>query len=117
MSNLGIGGYVAISHVWSDGTGAEKGWVNPCMLEYFEQIAENAGCKALWWDSISIPTNPILRAEAIRDMHLNFQNAKVTVVHDLYVAKYPWSDDGSPCIALALSPWFTRGWTALELIV
>jgi hypothetical protein len=50
-------------------------------------------------------------------MHRNFSDAKITIVHDQYTATYPWANDGTPCIALALSPWFTRGWTALELLV
>ncbi|KAF2092734.1 hypothetical protein NA57DRAFT_62257 [Rhizodiscina lignyota] len=109
--------YVAISHVWSDGTGAENGVVNKCMLEYFQDIAVAAGCRALWWDAISILIDPTLRSEAIKNMHTNFSDARCTVVHNQYTVGYPWREDGSPCIALALSPWFTRGWTALELLV
>lgn len=50
-------------------------------------------------------------------MHLNYSNAAATLVHDEYLMEYRWADDGGPCLALVLSPWFTRGWTALELIM
>ncbi|KAI2773000.1 hypothetical protein DTO012A8_2209 [Penicillium roqueforti] len=29
--------------------------------------------------------------------------------------EFPWRQDGTPAIGLVLSPWFTHGWTALEL--
>lgn len=113
--------YVAISHVWSDGTGADRGTVHRCTFEFFQGIARDFfpddGGEALWWDSVSIPKDSPARENAIRNMHSNFSEAEFTIVHDRYLAKYPWVDDGSPCIALALSPWFTRGWTALELLV
>lgn len=46
---------------------------------------------------------------------MNYYNSKHTIVHDEYLLKFPWADDGSPSLALLLSPWFTRGWTAVEL--
>ncbi|EHY57752.1 hypothetical protein HRR83_005337 [Exophiala dermatitidis] len=48
-------------------------------------------------------------------MQLYFSSAKHTVVHDEYLLKIPWKDDGTPCLALVLSPWYTRGWTAVDL--
>ncbi|KAJ5769088.1 hypothetical protein N7520_003647 [Penicillium odoratum] len=113
----GQGNYAAISHVWSDGTGSANDSVNRCLFDYFCSIAKAEKCNAIWWDAISIPRETKARALSIRRMHRNFSDAKITIVHDLYTATYPWANDGSPCIALALSPWFTRGWTALELLV
>ena len=113
------GRYVAISHVWSDGTGIgvqEQGRVNRCLFEFFTLISEKMGCKAIWWDTISIPIERKARAKAINRMHENYEQAAHTIVHDEYLVQFPWADDGSPCLALVLSPWFTRGWTALELI-
>ncbi|RGP77370.1 kinesin light chain [Fusarium longipes] len=109
--------YIAISHVWSDGTGVVKdaGSVNRCLYEFFEQIAIRLGCKALWWDAISIPQELKARSKAMQTMHSNYANAEYIVVHDNYLVNFPWSDDGSPCLALVLSTWFTRGWIALEL--
>ncbi|KAK4463042.1 hypothetical protein QBC42DRAFT_223704 [Cladorrhinum samala] len=110
--------YVAISHVWSDGTGVgpeDPGTVNSCLFDFFADIAQRLGCEAIWWDALSIPTRPKARSKALNVMHANYANAEYTVVHDAYLLNFPWGDDGSPCVALVLSTWFTRGWTALEL--
>ena len=110
--------YMAISHVWSDGTGGGvqgQGHVNSCLFNYFKKIAEELKCKAIWWDTISIPTDRKARQEAISQMHKNFREASHTVIHDQSLAQFPWTDDGRSCLALLLSPWFTRAWTALEL--
>lgn len=110
--------YVAISHVWSDGTGAGNkpyGTVNPCLFDFFAKISERLGCKGIWWDVISVPSEQKARDKALKNMHYNYADAKCTIVHDRYLLNIPWKDDGSPCLALVLSPWFTRAWTALEL--
>lgn len=110
--------YIAISHVWSDGTGVGLkllGQVNSCLFSYFSEISRTLGCEGIWWDTICVPTDRRARRKALSDMHLNYWNAEHTVIHDEYLINFPWADDGSPAIALVLSPWFTRGWTALEL--
>ena len=110
--------YIAVSHVWSDGTGAgawKAGQVNRCLWDYFVHIAEMVQCDGVWWDTVCIPQEKAVRSIALNNMHHNYAAAKYTVVHDLYLAGIEWRNDGSPCIALVLSPWFTRGWTALEL--
>ena len=110
--------YIAISHVWSDGTGVgvrPAGEVNSCLVSYFFDIAHKLGCKGLWWDTVCIPLEKKARSIAINNMHENYSEAKHTVVHDEYLVRIDWADDGSPALALVLSPWFTRGWTALEL--
>jgi tetratricopeptide (TPR) repeat protein len=110
--------HLAISHVWADGTGAHNGrigYVNPCLLGCFIKIARSLDCKAIWWDVLSIPEERDARSKALNKMHYNYASAAATVVHDSYLISIPWKDDGSPCLALVLSSWFTRGWTALEL--
>ncbi|KAI0550634.1 hypothetical protein F4679DRAFT_594557 [Xylaria curta] len=110
--------YMALSHVWSDGTGVglkAPGKVNKCLYAYFANTARKLGCEGLWWDAISIPSERTARATAIERMLDNFEKAKVTVIHDQDLVRFPWRDDGSPAIALVLSSWFTRGWTAAEL--
>ena len=113
-------GYLAISHVWSDGTGVgawKAGQVNKCLWDFFVEMAEDRECDGVWWDTVCIPYDKAARAIALNNMHHNYSTAKCTVVHDLYLAGIEWKNDGSPCIALVLSPWFTRGWTALELLL
>ncbi|MCJ1290577.1 hypothetical protein MMC34_002117 [Xylographa carneopallida] len=110
--------YMAISHVWSDGTGMglkTPGNVNSCLSNFFAKLARELDCDGIWWDTICIPTERDKRRIALSTMHENYANAKCTLVHDRGLMNFTWKDDGSPCIALALSTWFTRGWTALEL--
>jgi Heterokaryon incompatibility protein (HET) len=114
------GEYMAISHVWADGTGLglkRPGEINSCLTDYFVDIAKRLECHGIWWDTICMPTEREARKKAINNMHNCYENAKCTLVHDLALADVEWREDGSPCLALALSPWFTRGWTALELYV
>lgn len=110
--------YIAISHVWSDGTGGGnkgKGIVNTCLAQYFQRIARKLCCSGIWWDTISVPQDRELRQLAISRMHEYYENAKYIVVHDAGLLTTPWSDDGLPLIALTLSGWFTRAWTGVEL--
>ncbi|EED14747.1 hypothetical protein TSTA_042220 [Talaromyces stipitatus ATCC 10500] len=111
--------YVAISHVWSDGTGAgvqKDGYVNSCLFNYFKEVAMEVGCKAIWWDTISLPRKGEFRKRAIGRINQDFLSAKCTVIHDQYLVNFPWVDDGTPCLTLTLSSWFTRAWIALELL-
>ncbi|KAJ2979089.1 hypothetical protein NQ176_g3456 [Zarea fungicola] len=112
------GRYVAISHVWSDGTGvgiSEAGTVNSCLAAYFASIALRLGCDGLWWDAICIPSGREEKRKAMDRMLDNYTNAAHTVVHDKELANFEWKDDGTPAMAVVLSSWFTRGWTAAEL--
>ena len=112
--------YLAVSHVWSDGTGVgawKAGRVNKCIWSFFVDTARRLGCDGVWWDTVCIPQDRAARSTALNNMHRNYGDAQYTLVHDLYLAGIEWKDDGSPCIALVLSPWFTRGWTALELLL
>ena len=118
-------GVLAISHVWSDGTGAgvqKPGLVNQCLVKFFLDLAKFLGCSEIWWDTICVPladTDEEKKARqiAISRMHKNFADAKHVVIHDEYLLRIPWAEDGTPAVALVLSPWFSRGWTALELSV
>lgn len=110
--------YAALSHVWSDGTGVgigRPGHVNTCLVGYFDAVLKRVDCDGLWWDIISVPTERKARTRALNHMHENYRRAKCTIIHDRSLLQFPWADDGSPCVALLLSPWFTRAWTALEL--
>ncbi|KAF3909930.1 hypothetical protein ABW20_dc0100242 [Dactylellina cionopaga] len=91
--------YVAISHVWSDGTGiglGVVGEVNRCLFEYFATLIKDIGYEAIWWDTISIPTDPVARRKAINEMHKNYELAEYTLLHDDYLVNFEWADDGSP---------------------
>ncbi|KAJ4995788.1 hypothetical protein K4K48_009597 [Colletotrichum sp. SAR 10_66] len=123
--------YVAISHVWSDGTGvgvspkkeedsdSSARMVNSCLWEFWEdkvnKVWEGEDRKAIWWDAVSVPEGNEQYAKALKSLHKNYANAKCTIVHDRELTRTEFKNDGSPCVALVLSNWFSRGWTALEL--
>jgi ankyrin repeat protein len=110
--------YMAISHVWSDGTGAgsqARGHVNSCLLEFFQNFAVTFNCEGIWWDTICIPTKKALREKALKRMQLNYKAAAVTLVHDCFLRECEWRDADLACFYIVMSPWFSRGWTALEL--
>lgn len=111
--------YVALSHVWSDGTGT----ATPCMLQFLKTVAKNneissadRKCEAIWWDAISVPTDGA-RAKALQTMNDNYRHAECTIVHDRQLMLYQWKRKEDICLALVLSTWFTRAWTAMELAV
>ncbi|KAI4860981.1 hypothetical protein F4820DRAFT_435190 [Hypoxylon rubiginosum] len=109
--------YMALSHVWSDGTGVgmkEAGSANRCLVEYFQSIAQCLGCNGIWWDAICLPSSRVARRRALDQMLENFERASFMVIHDMELVNFEWRDDGTPALALMLSPWFTRGWTAAE---
>ncbi len=109
---------MAISHVWSDGTGAGpwgSGHVNECIYEYFKKIADRFDREGILWDTICIPQDKVARGKALSTMHLNYQYARITLVHDRFLRSLPFVDPQMASVAIILSSWFTRGWTALEL--
>ncbi|RSL74124.1 hypothetical protein CEP53_000438 [Fusarium sp. AF-6] len=115
------------NYMYRDNTGRahpeHPGSVNSCMFQFFGEIAARLNCVGVWWDAISIPAkrnDAVLRAKAISKMHHNYQNASYTVAHDRYLRKFQWRDGDDTCaddacLAIAFSPWFSRGWTSLEL--
>jgi ankyrin repeat protein len=109
---------MAISHVWSDGTGA-GGWavgeVNRCLYEFFRGIAGRFQCRGIWWDTICMPREKAARTRAINKIQSNYETARITLVHDCYIRRWEWVDAETACLAIIMSPWFSRGWTALEL--
>lgn len=112
--------FMAISHVWSDGTGTgtwPRGIVNGCVYRTFCIIAASLGCEGIWWDATCLPTEKKARIHAINNMHNNYARAKVTLVHDRYLSTMQWVTPAEACFAIVMSSWFTRGWTALELAV
>ncbi|KAF1963466.1 hypothetical protein CC80DRAFT_356861, partial [Byssothecium circinans] len=110
--------FMAISHVWSDGTGTGT-WpsrqVNECLYSYFKGVAERFQCEGIWWDTLCIPQKKDARSMSLDIMHRNYEYAKVTLVHDRFLRNLLFERPDQASFAIILSPWFTRGWTALEL--
>ena len=110
--------FMAISHVWSDGTGTGT-WpskqVNECLYGYFRGVAERFQCEGIWWDTLCVPQERNVRGDALNVMHRNYEYARLTLVHDRFLRNLPFERPEQACLAIVMSPWFTRGWTALEL--
>lgn len=109
--------YMAISHVWADGTGTgawNAGEVNECLWEFFRDIAQQFQCEGIWWDTLCIPREKAARCKAIDRIQTNYEDARITLVHDHFLRSWEW-DPETACFAILMSPWFSRGWTALEL--
>lgn len=110
--------FMAISHVWSDGTGVGA-WpskqVNACLYRYFERIAKRFQCEGIWWDTLCVPKDKDARSKALSIMDRNYEYSRLTLVHDRFLRNVPFGGPDSACLAIILSSWFTRGWTALEL--
>ncbi|KAL2884222.1 hypothetical protein SGCOL_000161 [Colletotrichum sp. CLE4] len=120
--------YVAISHVWSDGTGVgvSETWVdsglrtrmvNSCLWQFWEDMINYDRVDAIWWDTVCVPEGKEQRAKALKVLHKNYAKAAYTIVHDGQLAQMQYTDAETACVALVLSNWFSRGWTALELQV
>ncbi|KAJ5655029.1 ankyrin repeats (3 copies) domain-containing protein [Penicillium lividum] len=110
--------YMAISHVWSDGTGTgawADGSVNECLYEFFVDIAHRFQCSGIWWDTLCIPSGKAARNKATKNIQTAYENARITLVHDLFLRNWQWNPE-TACFAILMSPWFSRGWTALELL-
>lgn len=76
-----ISSYMAVSHVWSDGTGVgarANGQIKKCLYGFFASIVRQFGCEGIWWDTICIPGEKKARAKAISSMHENYENAEAT---------------------------------------
>lgn len=47
-------------------------------------------------------------------MEKSYEDARITLVHDCFLRNWEWNPQ-TACFAIIMSPWFGRGWTALEL--
>jgi hypothetical protein len=63
--------YMAISHVWSDGTGVgvrDDETINECLYKFFADIAMQFQCQGIWWDTLCIPREKTARNKAIKNI-------------------------------------------------
>lgn len=109
--------YMAISHVWADGTGTgawADGQVNECLYNFFSRVAKQFQCQGIWWDTLCIPKDTAARTKALRTIPRCYQDARITLVHDRLLRNWEWNEE-TACFGIIMSPWFSRGWTAVEL--
>jgi hypothetical protein len=116
---------LAISHVWSHGQGGrpEPGGTgfNRCLHRRYIDIARRLGCDSYWMDTLCIPQDHQLRAEAIDKINEIFTRSKVTLVCDrdlMEIDVTNLSDEPelqeSLLAALLVCDWNVRAWTLLE---
>ena len=94
--------FMAISHVWPDGTGTgawPPGEVNECLYDFFKRIAEQFQCEGIWWDTICIPVGRAARSKAIVNIHRNYEEARITLVHDGFLRNWEWVSPELACFA------------------
>lgn len=112
---------LAISHVWSHGQGGrpETG-MNRCLHERYESIARSMDCDSYWMDTPCIPTDHVLRREAIRNINQVFAQSKATLVCDRDLMEIEIEGDISVelreliLVTVMTCDWNTRAWTFLE---
>ncbi|MCJ1270226.1 hypothetical protein MMC22_010122, partial [Lobaria immixta] len=111
---------LAISHVWSHGQGGRPHeGVNACLHNRYVDIAKRLGCDSYRWDSVCIPTDHNLLAEAIGYINSTFASSKATLVCDRDLTSIDMGDQSlinkeSLLSALLVSDWNVRAWTFLE---
>ena len=112
---------LAISHVWSHGQGGrpETG-MNHCLHARHKSIAKSMGCDSYWMDTPCIPTDHILRREAISYINAVFTESKATLICDRDLMEIEFEEDISVelreliLITTIICDWNVRAWTFLE---
>jgi hypothetical protein len=62
-----------------------------------------------------MPQEKGVRSKAVNKIQSNYEDARITLVHDCFLRNWEWIDAETACFAIIMSPWFSRGWTSLEL--
>lgn len=112
-------GYVAFSHVWSDGMGSvtEKG-LPQCVLRALLGQAQGYGRQHIWIDSLCVPEEKSFRRQAIRLMAKTYENASITIVLDSSMRTIQFdltpSSIERTLLNLVTSTWMQRLWTLQE---
>ena len=112
---------LAISHVWSHGQGGrpETG-MNRCLHLRYSSIAATMGCDSYWMDTPCIPTDRVLRREAISNINKVFAGSKATIVCDRDLMEIDITGDisvelrESILVTTLTCDWNIRAWTFLE---
>lgn len=115
-------GYIAISHVWSDGMGSttERGLPMCLLTELFSSI-KVLGYQHIWIDSLCVPEDEQARRVAIQRMAATYQNASATLVIDRTITSLPYDqiqdEFDNLLLRLVFAPWMLRLWTLQEALL
>ena len=111
------GGFVAFSHVWSDGLGSttEEG-LPLCQMQWLRDNATEAiQSNYFWIDTLCMPRQEDLRRKAIMLMADTYKSAEAVVVLDSRLHYYSSQDClEERLLGLALSAWQQWLWTLQE---
>lgn len=112
-------GYVAFSHVWSDGMGSNtEDGLPRCVLEVLLERAQKYGRQHIWIDSLCVPREKSSRNKAIQLMAKTYKDASITVVLDssIRTASFDLTPRGieHTLLSLVTSTWMQRLWTLQE---
>lgn len=112
-------GYVAFSHVWSDGMGSNtEDGLPRCVLEVLLERAQKYGRQHIWIDSLCVPRDKDSRNKAIQLMARTYKDASITVVLDssIRTASFDLTPRGieHTLLSLVTSTWMQRLWTLQE---
>ncbi|KAI9733269.1 MAG: hypothetical protein M1834_003353 [Cirrosporium novae-zelandiae] len=113
---------LAISHVWAHGQGGrpDDSGLNSCLHERYVRVSKEFGCDSYWMDTPCIPSDKVLRHEAIMKINEVFATSKVTLVVDRDLmdinvdGQIPVEVRESLLATLLVCDWNIRAWTLLE---
>ena len=119
--------YVAISHVWMDGTGSRDGnSLYSCQLDKFQAAATELchsrggteGPVPFWVDTISVPYDKgPLKMQALRQMEQVYREADSVLVFDSGLQQVPLRIPAQECLSrIEISSWNERLWTIQEAV-
>jgi hypothetical protein len=113
--------YVAISHVWADGTGNPKDNALPaCQLEKFQNAVnglyeDSQHPVPFWVDTVCVPQKKDLKILSIRRMDKIYKEADNVLVFDATLETQSSKASPTECLTrIELSTWMTRLWTMQE---
>ncbi|KAF2626060.1 hypothetical protein BU25DRAFT_344668, partial [Macroventuria anomochaeta] len=118
-------GFVALSHVWSQGLGADddnRGLHRDLLQQVFDRV-EPLGIKWVWTDSLAIPggkralnlLEEELKGALINAMANIYREARMVLVFDALCIRLNSTDPVQVAIMLSLGNWLTRMWTYQEI--
>ncbi|KAI1632228.1 hypothetical protein F4809DRAFT_653450 [Biscogniauxia mediterranea] len=115
-------GYIAFSHVWSDGMGSatEKGLPRCLVADLFSK-SYALGIRHLWIDSLCVPEENESRIQAMILMNATYKYSTATVVLDSHIRQKKFNSPSTPLEltlqVLITSPWMQRLWTLPEAVL
>jgi ankyrin repeat protein len=118
-------GYMAISHVWSEGlyaSSSNQGLPRSVIAWLFKLLEKVQGAEWLWLDSLAVPgglqeldvETQTIKTSLINSMGKIYRNADAVIVLDALVMQLDTRKGLNIAIGLLFGKWITRMWTFQE---